>query len=77
MEGRLDCPMVVLFTGSSVQAATGAKLCFLGMPHLQALLWGKCLFLSGLSAPSWQGKWAEVCWQLCTWHSAAKHRYSP
>lgn len=44
MEERLEHLMVVLFTGSSVQAATGAKLCFLGMPHLQSSLWGSALF---------------------------------
>lgn len=43
--GRLECVVVVLFTGSSVQAAIGAKLCFLGMPHLQSSLWGTAYFL--------------------------------
>lgn len=37
--------MVVLFTSRSVQTATGAKLCLLGMPHLQSLLWGGAYFL--------------------------------
>lgn len=45
MEGRLDCLLVVLFTGSSVQAAIGAKLCLLGMPHLQSSRWGNAYFL--------------------------------
>lgn len=67
---------VVLFTGSSVPAAIGAKLCFLGMPHLQSSLWGSADFLPTCHA-GWQGKQAEVCWQLCTWHSEAKHRQAP
>lgn len=36
---------MVLLTGSSVQAAIGAKLCFLGMPRLQCSLWGSAGFL--------------------------------
>lgn len=43
--GRLEHLTVVLFTGSSVQATIGAKLCFLGMPRLQSSLWGSAHFL--------------------------------
>lgn len=43
--GRLERLMSVLFTDSSVQAAIGAKFCFLGMPHLQSSLWGSADFL--------------------------------
>lgn len=65
---------------SSVQAAIGAKLCFLGMPRLQSSLWGSAGFLptcqAGLgSILAWCR--AMVCWQLCTWHSMAEHRQSP
>lgn len=44
MEERLEHLVVVLVTGSSVQAALGAKFCFLGMPHLAVSLWGSALF---------------------------------
>lgn len=76
---------MVLLTGSSVQATIGAKLCFLGMPRLQCSLWEvlvSCPRAKQVWAPSWhgagcQGKWAVLCWQLCTWHSMAEHRQAP
>lgn len=37
----------------------------------------KQLWAPSRHSAGWQGKWAEVCWQLCTWHSTAKHRHSP
>lgn len=72
--GRLECLKVVLFTGSSVQAAIEAKLCFLGMPQPQSSLWGSAYFLptcqAGLGSIPAQCKLAGRVGKRCAGSSA-------